>query len=334
MSTRSSTSNLVAPFSDPESVIRNRQRNIGDSSLLFDFEEINMNPNSNLGPPPAGPILQNHGPPRPNLQNPAPDLRKIEELYQPTMNGRGGPISLVNIQTTNFGLKNHMIQQVQNSCRFHGLPGNDANKNLDKFLTITQSMKQNGVTDDALRLYLFPYSLTHHATAWFDHLPKNSIHTFEEMVSKFLSKYFPPSIYKLPIDRCPSQNMLPITQIDTFHSRLTLRHRDIINAAAGGTFMKMPPEECYDLIENMTAHHNEWDSSAQRGESSSLITSSSPEITAFTEQIAEMNKNFLRMCQSNQQVNMVNPSCKTCGGPHHYSECQAVGGFTQGDVYA
>ncbi|GKA78948.1 reverse transcriptase domain-containing protein [Tanacetum coccineum] len=84
----------------------------------------------------------------------------------------------------------------------------------------------------------------------------------------------------------------------------------------------------------MTAHHNEWDSSAQRGESSSLITSSSPEITAFTEQIAEMNKNFLRMCQSNQQVNMVNPSCKTCGGPHHYSECQAVGGFTQGDVYA
>ncbi|GKD55213.1 reverse transcriptase domain-containing protein [Tanacetum coccineum] len=194
MSTRSSTSNLVAPFSDPESVIRNRRRNIGDPSLLFDFEEINMNPNSNLGPPPAGPILQNHGPPGPNLQNPAPDLRKMEELCQPTMNGQGGPITLVNIQATNFGLKNHMIQQVQNSCQFHGLPGDDANKHLDKFLTITQSMKKNGVTDDALRLYLFPYSLTHHATTWFDHLPKNSIHTFEEMVSKFLSKYFPPSM--------------------------------------------------------------------------------------------------------------------------------------------
>ncbi|GJU22177.1 reverse transcriptase domain-containing protein [Tanacetum coccineum] len=40
------------------------------------------------------------------------------------------------------------------------------------------------------------------------------------------------------------------------------------------------------------------------------------------------------MSQSNQQVNVVNPSCETCGGPHHYSECQAVGGFTQGDVYA
>nr|GFC03130.1 reverse transcriptase domain-containing protein [Tanacetum cinerariifolium] len=40
------------------------------------------------------------------------------------------------------------------------------------------------------------------------------------------------------------------------------------------------------------------------------------------------------MSQSNQQVNVVNLSCKTCGGPHHYSECQATSGFTQGDVYA
>ncbi|GJS90726.1 hypothetical protein Tco_0773362 [Tanacetum coccineum] len=84
-----------------------------------------------------------------------------------------------------------MIQQVQNNFQFHGLSGDDANKHLDKFLTITQSMKQNGVTDDALRLYIFPYSLTHHATVWFARLLKNSIQTFQEMASKFLSKYFP-----------------------------------------------------------------------------------------------------------------------------------------------
>nr|GFB36320.1 reverse transcriptase domain-containing protein [Tanacetum cinerariifolium] len=57
--------------------------------------------------------------------------------------------------------------------------------------------------------------------------------------------------------------MLPVTQIDTFYNRLTLRHRDSINAATDGTFMKRRPEECYDLIENMTAHHNDWDTSAQ-----------------------------------------------------------------------
>nr|GEV23478.1 reverse transcriptase domain-containing protein [Tanacetum cinerariifolium] len=180
-------------------------------------------------------------------------------------------------------------QQVQNSCQFHGLPGDDANKHLDKFLHVTQSIKVNGVTDDALRLYLFPHSLTHHATAWFDRLPRNSINTFEQMTKMFLRKYFPPSMvtklrneitnfrqrpdeslfeawesYNLLIDHCPNHNMLPVTQIDTFYNGLTLRHRDTINAAAGGTFRKRRPEECYDLIENMTAYHNDWVTSAQR----------------------------------------------------------------------
>ncbi|GKE61552.1 hypothetical protein Tco_1511919, partial [Tanacetum coccineum] len=140
--------------------------------------------------------------------------------------------------------------------------------------------------------------------------------------------------YKLLIDGCPNHNMLPVTQIDTFYNGLTLRHRDIINAAAGGTFIKRRPEECYDLIEKMTAYNNDWDTLAQRGESSRSITSSSPEIAALTQQIAKMNKNFLRMSQSNQQVNVVNPSYENCGGPHHFFECQAASGFTQGDVYA
>nr|GEU70509.1 reverse transcriptase domain-containing protein [Tanacetum cinerariifolium] len=194
-----------------------------------------------------------------------------------------------------------MIQQVQNSCQFHGLSGDDANKHFDKFLHVTQSIKVNGVTDDALCLYLFPHSLTHHVTAWFDPLPRNSITTFYQMAKMFLGKYFPPSMmmklrneitnfrqrldeslfeawehYKLSIDRCPNHNMLPVTQIDTFYNGLTLRHRDTINAAVGGTFMKRHPEKCYDLIENMTAHHNDWDTFVQRSESSSSITSFDP----------------------------------------------------------
>nr|GEX90276.1 reverse transcriptase domain-containing protein [Tanacetum cinerariifolium] len=110
----------------------------------------------------------------------------MEELCQPSLNGRDGPISPIAIQATNFGLKNDMIQQVQNSCQLHGLPGDDANKHLDKFLHVTQSIKVNVVNDDAFRLYLFPHSLTYHATAWFDRLPRNSINTFEQMAKMFL----------------------------------------------------------------------------------------------------------------------------------------------------
>nr|GEX81588.1 reverse transcriptase domain-containing protein [Tanacetum cinerariifolium] len=125
---------------------------------------------------------------------PVPDLRTMKELCQPTLNGRGGPIAPIAIQATNFELKNDMIQQVKNSCQFHGLSGDDANKHLDKFLHVTQSIKVNGVTDDALRLYLFHHSMTHHATAWFHRFPRNSITTFEQMAKMFLGKYFPPSM--------------------------------------------------------------------------------------------------------------------------------------------
>nr|GEZ26795.1 reverse transcriptase domain-containing protein [Tanacetum cinerariifolium] len=158
MSTRSSVINLFPPLDNPELTIRRRSR--ADATLLNDFEMAAEGPGD----------------------LPVPDLRTMDELCQPSLNGRGGPISWISIQATNFGLKNDMIQQVHNSCQFHGPPGDDANKRLDKFLHVTQSIKVNGVTDDALR----------------------------------------------------------------------------------GTFMKRRLEECYDLIENMTAYHNDWDTSVQR----------------------------------------------------------------------
>nr|GEX39969.1 reverse transcriptase domain-containing protein [Tanacetum cinerariifolium] len=140
------------------------------------------------------------------------------------------------------------------------------------------------------------------------------------MAKMFFGKYFPPSMvtklrneitnfcqhpdeslfeawkrYKILLDRCPNHNMLPVTQIDTFYNGLTLRHHDTINAAAGGTFMKRLPGECYDLIENMTAHHNDWDTSAERSKSSSCITSSfDSKITALKAEMAEIKKSYER----------------------------------------
>ncbi|GJU28399.1 hypothetical protein Tco_1167020 [Tanacetum coccineum] len=118
----------------------------------------------------------------------------MEELCRTSIDGRGRPIASIPIQATDFGLRHHMIQQVQNTCQFHGLPGDDANRHNDKFLEITQHMKQNRVSDDTLRLSLFLYSLTHHAIAWYDRLPRNSIHSFDDIMRKFLSKYFSPSM--------------------------------------------------------------------------------------------------------------------------------------------
>ncbi|GKD66495.1 reverse transcriptase domain-containing protein, partial [Tanacetum coccineum] len=221
-------------------------------------------------------------------------------------------------------------------------------------------MKQNGVSDDALRLFLFPYSLTNHAIAWYDRLLRNSIHPFDNMMRKFLSKYFPPSMvtklrneitkfeqkphellfeawerYKLSIDRCPNHNKLLVTQIDTFYNGLTLSHRDTINVAAGGTFMQKTPEECYELIENMTAYHNHWDTSATRDETSRNISSTtSTESPEVVRQLELMNKNFVEMMRQIQLVKYVNPKCETCGGPHSFTECPATDGYAQEAAYA
>nr|GEX97962.1 copia protein [Tanacetum cinerariifolium] len=286
--THSSARNLFPPLDNPELTIRRRYR--VDPTLLNDFEMATKG----------------------NGDEPVPDLLTIEELCQPTLNGRGGPISPISIHATNFGLKNDMIQQVQNSCQFHRLPGDDANKHLNKFLHVTQSIKVNGVTDDAFRL--------------------NEITNFHQRPAESLFEGW--ERYKLSIDRCPNHNMLPITQIDTFYNGLTLRDRDTINAAASGTFMKKRPKECYDLIENMTAHHNDWDTSAQRSDSSSSITSSSnPKIVALITEMAKINKNLMKVHQINQQVKAVAHNCETCGGPYSYNDCPATVGQTQ-NVYA
>nr|GEZ86754.1 hypothetical protein [Tanacetum cinerariifolium] len=81
--------------------------------------------------------------------------------------------------------------------------------------------------------------------------------------------------FRLKNDRFNKSRILA-NFMKAFYNGLTLRHRDTINAATGGTFMKRRPEECYDLIENMTTHHNDWDTSAQQNEQLSRTTRFQP----------------------------------------------------------
>ncbi|GJX32688.1 reverse transcriptase domain-containing protein, partial [Tanacetum coccineum] len=128
--------------------------------------------------------------------------------------------------------------------------------------------------------------------------------------------------------------MLLVTQIDTFYNGLTLSHRDTINAAAGGTFMQKTPEECYELIENMTAHHNHWDTLATRDETSRNISSTTTESLKVVRQLEMMNKNFVEMMRQIQTIKSVDTKCETCGGPHSFTECPAANGYTQEAVYS
>ncbi|GKA36890.1 hypothetical protein Tco_0723455 [Tanacetum coccineum] len=121
MSTRSSSTDLFSPSSDPESIIRNRRRNLGDPSLLLDFEEINMNPNNVQGPPPAGPIPQ----------NPAPDLRPMEELLQAPTDGVGDAIVVPPVLASQFELKIGLLNLVT-AISFHGFENDDPHSHIQR----------------------------------------------------------------------------------------------------------------------------------------------------------------------------------------------------------
>ncbi|GJZ97035.1 reverse transcriptase domain-containing protein [Tanacetum coccineum] len=87
----------------------------------------------------------------------------------------------------------------------------------------------------------------------------------------------------------------------------------------------------------MTAHHNHWDTSATRDETSrniSSTTSTSTESPEVVRQLEMMNKNFVEMMRHIQMIKSVDTKCKTCGGPHSFTECPAADGYTQEVAYA
>lgn len=74
-----------------------------------------------------------------------------------------------------FNITRTTIQLLHLKGLFAGLPGNDSNMNLVNFLTIYKSFYYLGVGQNAIRLWIFPLSLSGEATLWLNELDPNSI---------------------------------------------------------------------------------------------------------------------------------------------------------------
>nr|GEV59678.1 reverse transcriptase domain-containing protein [Tanacetum cinerariifolium] len=73
----------------------------------------------------------------------------------------------------------------------------------------------------------------------------------------FFGKYFPPSMVTKLRNEITNFRQRPDKSLFEAWERYKL-------SIDRGTFMKRRPKECYDLIENMTTHHNDWDTFVQR----------------------------------------------------------------------
>ena len=94
-----------------------------------------------------------------NLNNMAQtERRTLGDFVMPDIQGTFGGIVAPTIANNNFEIKPSIIQMVQNN-QFGGLQGEDPYAHILTLLNVCETFKINGVTDDAIRLRLFPFSV-------------------------------------------------------------------------------------------------------------------------------------------------------------------------------
>ncbi|GJW27263.1 reverse transcriptase domain-containing protein [Tanacetum coccineum] len=121
----------------------------------------------------------------------------------------------------------------------------------------------------------FYFSLEGSARIWLEKEPPRSILTWDDLVSKFINQFFPPSktinlrneimrfqqrfdeSFYEAWDRfndllraCPHHGFSELHQLDTFYNALNANDQDSLNSAASGNFLDKMPHECLKIIES------------------------------------------------------------------------------------
>nr|GFB23037.1 reverse transcriptase domain-containing protein [Tanacetum cinerariifolium] len=121
----------------------------------------------------------------------------------------------------------------------------------------------------------FPFSLEGEARIWLDKEPPRSILTWEDLVSKFINQFFPPSKttylrneitnflqksnetfneswerFKDLLRQCPHHGFSELHQLDTFYNALNPNDQDALDSTADGNFLDKIPRECLSIIES------------------------------------------------------------------------------------
>ncbi|GJU34883.1 reverse transcriptase domain-containing protein [Tanacetum coccineum] len=216
-------------------------------------------------------------------------------------------------------------------------------------------MKFPNVPSTSVKLMLFPFSLEGAARIWLEKEPPQSILTWDDLVSKFINKFFPPSkttnlrneitrfqqkfdeTFYEAWDRfndllrgCPHHGFSELHQLDTFYNSLNSNDQDSLNSAAGGNFLDKMPRECLKIIESKSKVRQ----SRSKAIVSKVSTSSStPAVSSDVAELKDMVRALI-LDKKNQTpapapVKAVEQSCVTCGGGHSYQNCPA----TDGNIY-
>nr|GEU31236.1 hypothetical protein [Tanacetum cinerariifolium] len=291
------------------------------------------------------------------------DQRTMVELLRAPTEGYAEAIVVPLILAEQFELKHNLINMMTTD-QFFGLEKDNPHDHIRWFNKITLTIKYKDVPNSATKLMLFPFSFARAARRWLEKEPPCSIHTWEDLVSKFINEFFLPSRttnlrneisnfqqrfdesfheawdrYKDLLRACPHHGFTKLHKLDTFYNALNPADQDSLKADAGGNLLERRTQDVLTIIKNKSKVRNSRSKSVVSQVKSCDVNSNySSEIAKLTlavnQQTSVVTTAMMVMLKQFQatpppaSVKAVEETCVTCGGAHPYYQCLAAGGNT------
>ena len=291
-------------------------------------------------------------------------LRKVEEergkscleSITPQFRERWGVVYGGIGQNQTFKIDASVLASLRD-IQFNGLKDECPIDHLRNFLDVASCYQVANVSSDQMRLRLFPQSLAGKAKAWYwNDIPENSVHTWEELQNVFMKKFFPPSRtqlfireisnfqqdddeslaaaferFKELIRKCPHHGQTEAALVRWFAQGLYFTYQNQLDMMSAGNFLEQPPAACWELIEkivnNSTRAHQRGVHRGSEKAKGVLALSTRDHAEArvsaeiYTDHIARLDRE-IEALKKKESVKAL--ECVTCGGAHSYENCTEV----------
>nr|GFA15623.1 hypothetical protein [Tanacetum cinerariifolium] len=241
------------------------------------------------------------------------DNRTMAQMLQAPIEGYEDAIVVPQINANNFALKHTLINLVQ-SNQFMGRQ--DPHNHLRFFNKVTSTFRHPEVPNIMIKLLLFPFSLEGEARIWLDKEPPRSILTWEDLVSKFINQFFPPSKTTYLRNEITIFLQKPNETINEAWERFKHLLRQCPHH--GGNFLDKIPRECLSIVESKSkVRYSRSRITDSRANTNAPLSSSLPSNSFDLQQIAASleDKLDIRMNRFEKSLNGMKNSFVTPTAP-------------------
>ncbi|XP_019240773.1 PREDICTED: uncharacterized protein LOC109220761 [Nicotiana attenuata] len=207
------------------------------------------------------------------------------------------------IVANNFEIRTGLIETIQQSCQFTGDVSEDPHTHLIDFLELVETCRYNGVTTDAIRLRLFPFSLKGEAKTWLRSLPRG--------MGKISS-----NVKKMPTYGIQDPDILYI-----FYHGLKPSAKNVIDAASRGSIMGKTTVEAMQLLNEISENVVQWPSDRMIIKKTTGVNQVEA-LNSLTQQIATLTQK-VDAFQVSAHTSSQFENFDVCQGNHPNHECQA-----------